>query len=138
MLTLIDKEDCSGKQNMGIFRSKKNIQKFIMNRVHTDTMDKDLFKKIINAYRHLIIYIEEDIPINNKIPDGCGVYIFETDNKQSYISSSFDIRRKINEKLLEFHNIESVNVYLTDNYQNARTISQELILRLRPELNRLK
>jgi len=98
--------------------------------------DKYMFSVLIRSYKYIIIYIDENIDIAGSIPDGCGIYLFNTDLGH-YIGSSLNIKERIMKHRYKY-DIKSVNVYLTDKLCDARIIENELILRCRPELNKLK
>lgn len=91
--------------------------------------------KFADSLKIDIIYIDVDIPIFNKkrIPDHPGIYILTDHLGKRYIGASENIFNR--QKYHHIKNVDTIDVFLTEDVLWALHLERYLIHELNPELN---
>lgn len=111
---------------MTIFRLKRKGEDYKKKQLSLD----------INLYSgDRIVFINEI----NKIPDSCGIYILTTKNGKIYIGRSAKIMHRIRGHMRWIspdNPIVLISIYITKNIEQAIFKERQMIIELKPELNK--
>lgn len=135
---LRDANRLAEKRDVKLAMTRRSV---IPNRRYTNELNSILYQ--------LRSYIKDTVKINlsagNKewfvnpiVPRWSGVYILKNKNKQRYIGSSENIRKRLmNHRISRLYGpIINIVLYKTNTYTEALYVEGKMVAKLRPELNR--